>query len=813
MPPLPPPHRRFARFRLMARSALAACIAVPVSAQPAPQQPPAPDEQVTVPVTTEDEAHSGDIIVTAAGGYGSALTDIPADEVLNAEAIASYGASNAADLVAALAVQTRSGRGRGSGMPVVLVNGRRVSGFGEIRNLPPEAIRRVDIFPEEVALSYGYAADQRVVNIVLVDQFSAMIVESEWGGSTQGGYATRDLEGNFLQIAGPARINLTANYETNSRITEAERDIEPTGAVDDTALRTLRPASRQLRLEATGSLPVTQRIGTTINLSTNIGNSRSWSGLAPQLPYALAAAPSPLISETDSRTDHIGSTSDGRIGRWRWTLTGNYDRGVTSVRSERRSGDAAAPLTIDRSRSLSNTAEADLVLAGRLFHLPAGPVQTTLQGGWKDISFESLAMRGGISTTTDLSRTAYSASANVDLPIASRSGDVLGWIGDLSVNGRYALRDVSDFRLLTSWTAGISWSPVERLDLLATWVRDETAPAVSQLGTPLLVTPNVATYDFTTGQSVLVTTITGGNPALLAERQRDWRLAANWRPMRDGDLSLNLSYARVRSSNTTAALPLLTPVIEAAFAERVTRDGNGDLVSIDLRPVNFAETRGQQIRYGVSFSRSFGQAGGPGGPGRGGAMAGPGAGGRGPGGGAGRGPGFGGPMFGGGNGGRWNIALFHTVKLQDEILIRPGVPVLDLLNGDATGASGGSTRHTAEMDAGWFYRGIGLRLNGSWQSGSNVAGQPLAGGGTSSALRFSPLTTLNLRAFVNFDQQRSLIEAVPFLRGSRVRIGIDNLLNDIRTVRDVNGDVPLRYQPGYLDPIGRSFEIEFRKLF
>ncbi|MGJ3629017.1 hypothetical protein AB5I41_23055 [Sphingomonas sp. MMS24-JH45] len=54
------------------------------------------------------------------------------------------------------APQTRSGRGAG-GPPVVLVNGRRVSGFQEIRDLPTEAIQRVDILPEEVASNTAIA--------------------------------------------------------------------------------------------------------------------------------------------------------------------------------------------------------------------------------------------------------------------------------------------------------------------------------------------------------------------------------------------------------------------------------------------------------------------------------------------------------------------------------------------------------------------------------------------------------------------------------------------------------------------------------
>jgi hypothetical protein len=46
-----------------------------------------------------------------------------------------------------------------------------------------------------------------------------------------------------------------------------------------------------------------------------------------------------------------------------------------------------------------------------------------------------------------------------------------------------------------------------------------------------------------------------------------------------------------------------------------------------------------------------------------------------------------------------------------------------------------------------------------------------------------------------------------------VSIGIDNLFDAQQRVTDSNGDVPLRYQPLLIDPVGRSFEIELRKIF
>jgi hypothetical protein len=168
--------------------------------------------------------------------------------------------------------------------------------------------------------------------------------------------------------------------------------------------------------------------------------------------------------------------------------------------------------------------------------------------------------------------------------------------------------------------------------------------------------------------------------------------------------------------------------------------------------------------------------------------------------------GMGGP--GGGNGGRWTVSLFHTIRLDDRVLIRPGVPELDRLNGSATGSDGGSARHLFELEGGWFFRGIGTRLSGRYDSGSRVDGSTAA-----SSLDFGSLATLNWRAFVNFDNQPNVIKSLPFLKGSRIRLSVDNVFNARRDVRDATGGVPIRYQPGYIDPLGRYVEISFRKAF
>ena len=54
---------------------------------------------------------------------------------------------------------------------------------------------------------------------------------------------------------------------------------------------------------------------------------------------------------------------------------------------------------------------------------------------------------------------------------------------------------------------------------------------------------------------------------------------------------------------------------------------------------------------------------------------------------------------------------------------------------------------------------------------------------------------------------------MPLLAHSRLSFRVDNLFDAQQQVTDANGLVPLSYQPGFLDPKGRFFEVSFRKQF
>jgi len=834
-----------------------------------PPRPSPPSPPATTSAAADDDAP--EIVVTGQRPRGSVPGDIQPTQVLSPADVRSYGVSSVGALIAELAPQTTSGRG---GAPVILLSGRRISSFAEIRDLPTEAIARVDILPEEVALKYGYPATQKVVNIVLRERFRSFTSELGDGVATAGGRNTPSGQFGFLRIQKNGRLNIDLKYQDAAGLSEAQRGISApavagSNLTDLAPFRSLLAATRQFSGNAVLARNLSDTVSATLNGRVQVDDSTRSNGRAlltlRQGGTTLFSYPDTvgaLQQRAQTFAAHVGATANGTVGTsgWRWNAVANYDqtRGKTfsdtglDIAGTQALVDAGLldptrPLTpaqtllraTDLARSLARNADASVLLNGELATLPAGKVASSLKLGGQYDGFDSTALRAGVATSGHVSRTTLDAQGNVDVPIASRHRDVLGFAGELSANANARVRRLSDFGTLTTLGYGLNWTPVSGVNLLVSRSREDGAPTPQQLGNPLITTANAPVYDFIRGTNALVSRVDGGNAALAGFDVRAFRAGLTVKPFVDKELTLVAAYTSQRTRNLIGSLPSATAAIQAAFPDRFVRDAGGTLLRVDNRPVNFAQEDASQFRYGLTFSQPLKSkrpspeqlravfdklrasgvrlgGGGPGGDRGGGDRGGPPGGGAaaagasGPGG-AGRPGGFngrgGGGPFGGGQGGRLQLAVFHTIHLTDRLNIRDGLPVYDRLNGAASGNGGGQPRHEVEVNAGWANNGIGARVSGDYQSATRVDS------GTGGQLRFGALTTLNFRLFADLGRQLNLVKDHPWLIGTRVTFAIDNILDTRQQVTDGLGAVPQAYQPGYRDPLGRVVRVSVRKLF
>lgn len=669
---------------------VAAAQAGPASAAAATPAPSAPTP------SSEADDIANEIIVTASRLPGQVDTDVPPVLELNEADIAAYGASSIDDLISQLAPETGSGRGRG-GPPVFLVNGQRIANFREFRNYPPEAIRKIEVLPEEVALKFGYPPDARVINIILKSDFASREIELEYGMPWRGKTTTGNGQLSMLRIAGPNRFNASAEYTTTTPLTEGERGViqtpgtEPTVASDpDPAdYRTLVAKDQQLE----GNLTWTRGLGKdglggqfTLNGQVTRDVKRSLSGLdtvlltAPDGSTALRTLDAdPLTRRTTADTYSLGSSLSLPLGAWQFQTTLDATLGQTRSAIDQRRDTSAlvaaaaagtlpidgalpavAPAGTDISQSRTYTIDSMTTLMGHPLRLPGGDASVTLSAGYKANGIDSSDTRNA-GPAVSLDRQRVDGGITLGVPITSRREGFGAAIGDLSLNLSGGVDHLSDFGTLWNYTAGVSWSPVERLSLQATRIVTDVAPTLTQLGSPAVIDYNVPVYDFANGRTVLASVTSGGNPNLLAETQRDWKLSANY----DIDLfdrtSFRVEYFNNHSSNTSNSFPVLTPAIEAAFPGRVTRATDGTLLAIDQRPVTFAEERSSRIRYGINMFGKFGKAKQADSPGAGGGSRGPDAAPPAPGAAPAGGPPPGGPGVGGG---AFDPARFAQIRAQ-----------------------------------------------------------------------------------------------------------------------------------------------------
>ena len=749
------------------------------------------------PAPAQSSPPQGDleeVVVSGRRSPGAVIGDIPPETTLSSQDIRALGVGSVTELIAALGPQLGSSGGRGSGRPVVLLNGVRVSGFAEVRDLPTEAIQRVDVFSEEVALRYGFRADQRVLNIVLRPRFRSVTADAGARGTTEGGREGASVGVGVLRVQRDTRWQADFKARHDDPLFESEREVVGADGVprSDAAYRTLLPATDQLSLNLVYARPLIEGLSGTVNATVDETRRRSLLGSRPLLEDGQV-----LRRDVDTRDAHFGGLLQGANAGWRWSATLNADR--TDAATRVAGGDLAG-------RSRSDSLDLELLATGAPLQLPAGDLGLTVKAGLGTRGIESVAHRLTGDVRTDLSRGQRDLRLNLDLPLL-RTEDTDGRV---TASFGHAIEDVAEVGVLSTTNIGLNASLGRKWRALVSVIDDENAPSMQQLGAAVIPTPSVQTYDFVRGEAAEIIRIDGGNPALRADSRNIFKVALGARPLEGVDLDLNGEFTRSRVRGFITTVPFATPEFEQAFPGRFVRDPAGRLLSIDARPVNLEGRERDELRFTVNLSRPWGpQPEMPATPWRGGGTrnrdAAPGA-----------------PPAGVNPAamaerflsfaqrGSVQFTLVYTQRLKDEVEIAPGLPMLDLLAGDTLSDTDGSPRRELELQAGANRDGFGGRVIAKWREGSRISGGATAAGPVD--LDFAPRWAVDLRLFADLGLQPWARDK-EFLRGVRVTFAVENLFDDLPQVRDAAGVVPFNYQPSLLDPQGRAIRLSFRKLF
>jgi hypothetical protein len=575
--------------------------------------------------------------------------------------------------------------------------------------------------------------------------------------------------------------------------------------------RTLRPQSRNYDLNGTFATRLTPWLGTTATIRAGRSESVSRVGLAAGLfildpdnpvspfsvPVGLAVYRSgqPLRYRSRRDSGEASLTLNATFGKWTATLNGRHSEVQDRSSAERPGSQIGAVLpegfnpfsdnlgvrvatTRTRARSRTATDSAQLIVAGPVVRLPAGPLHANFEARLGSSSIRSTSSFIVSDQQRRLQRSEQAVRGGVEVPLASRRNDFLPALGELGATAEYSLVRVSDAGDLERHSLGLTWEPTPTMRLRAAVDSIREPAAIELLGNPVTVTPDARMFDVLTGETVDVVQTYGGNPSLLPQSTRTLRLSAIWRLVPRLGLQVNSEYTDSNVRDFVSSLPTTSAAVMLAFPDRFVRNADGVLTEIDVRPVNFTAHRQKRIRYGVTLNMPLGRRPAPSSPGD--RVA---------------------PRT------RLELTANHTIVLKDRILIRPGLAPVDLLDGGALGIGGGRLRNQIDGTVALSAGAMGVRVGASWRGGNSLKTRL---NGSPALLHFSPQLVLNLRAFADANR---LLPSSRWAQGLRLSANLLNLTANRQRVTDSFGNTPLQYQPAYRDPIGRTVEFEIRKVF
>lgn len=807
--------------------------------------------------TSKDDPNRA-IVVTAPPLF----QDVRPERELDPEGVASYGDSTVGDLLGDILGELDDDE-----EPLIFVNGQRINDPGEVAGLPAEVLRNVRVLPRGSAVRAGGAPGQRVISLTLTRRARTATLTAASKIATEGDWRSSRGEGILTDIRGNTRANLTLRVRDESALLESDRGIiqpqprlpfsiagnvigfpdtlsEVDQLLSDAAgqvvtvtpipptatpaladfvaganqasvtdlgqFRTLRPDTRIYDLNGTFSTRLAPWLTSTATIQLSRNNGRALRGLpsaifilSPDNPFSpfstdvglAVLGKDPLESRSRSDNGQANLTLDANFGAWTANLNARHSvfRNVSTIDVPAAFNpipiaDNFDPFGTDltglipvRADRVSSRSGADLALlsaTGPALSLPAGPLQATFEGRVAWNRLESRSDFSGAPQAQSFRRSEQSFRAAADVPLTSRDNGFLAQLGDLDATGEYTRLHFSDAGTLNHYAFGLTWEPRRLLRLEGDLEASDAPASIQVLGNPVIITPNVRVFDPLTGTTVDVVQISGGNPSLFPEQTRIRRLSGLLRLVPRLNLQLNGEYTDTDVRHFLSSLPDASAAVMLAFPDRFVRDANGVLTTVDLRPVNFDSHREKRFRYGFSLNSSIGGHGETR-PARRSHSS---------------------PAT------RLQLTVNDTLVFQDEIRIRPGLGSVNLLEGGAIGIAGGRVRHQLDGTAAVTSGGLGARIGVAWRGRSALESRL---GGDIDTLRFSPLLSVNVRAFA--DAAR-LLPHERWAETLRLSLNVLNLTDDHQAVRDSRGNTPLQYQPAIRDPIGRTVELELRKV-
>jgi iron complex outermembrane receptor protein len=212
----------------------------------------------------------------------------------------------------------------------------------------------------------------------------------------------------------------------------------------------------------------------------------------------------------------------------------------------------------------ANATIVDAFAHGPLLQLPAGAVNALLGAEYEKNNFEH---------GFEASRNAKALFGELRVPLIADTGERGEMREVLAVQGAARYDDYSDFGSKTTWQAAVEFRPDQSILLRGTHATAFKPPTLYNLYAPTSSSPIAVTDPMRNGETVVVQSILGGNPALHPITGTSSTLGLVWSPRQVRDLNVSMTGWWTRLDNAinipTNAQFLIDN--ESAFPDRVIR--------------------------------------------------------------------------------------------------------------------------------------------------------------------------------------------------------------------------------------------------
>jgi outer membrane receptor protein involved in Fe transport len=442
-------------------------------------------------------------------------------------------------------------RGFGSNSTLVLINGHRAPVTGlqdsvDISAVPLPAIDRVEVVTDGASALYGSDAVGGVVNFILKKDYSGAESRAEFGIPTESGGFTQRYGQLFGTTWEGGSALMSYQYRDQQGLYGSQRDwysgpnpMSLLGSIhqDSAFLDVSQQVNSNLSIFAQGLY----------NRTTSLGVSTDPSSPTVYLPtvgYTYnATVGANLILAHDWKVDFTGTTGADRFDHLESEPCCNY----------------AADIVPTNRLSIG-----EVLGEGPVISLPSGDVRAAVGAGYRAERIVSEALAPVIA-----SRHIEYGFGEVSLPLigaqtAQRGAQQLL----LTLAGRY--EDYSDVGTHFSPQVGLSYEPLQAINLRGTWNRSFHAPSLFQKYYSYFAI--LSPVEAPTGGSTVALVPLGGNSALQPETANSFTVGADYQPPDIRTFRMSASYFNVRYSNriTEAITDLSTALIDPAFASLVT---------------------------------------------------------------------------------------------------------------------------------------------------------------------------------------------------------------------------------------------------